>query len=194
MATEKQRKLAKKIVDNRGKSKAKPIGKLMKQVGYSNAQAKNPHQIIKSKGFQELLDEMLPDEKLTEVHKKLLNAHDIGHMVFPLNMSDQEIKDLLSSVNCLAKKFMHSETQTHVWYWSPNTKAQKDAVELAYKIKNKFPAEKHQVATGGQDFIDQWKKDMGVDEQSLSTLQELVEDSPQDDSLSVPGDNSPNGS
>jgi hypothetical protein len=56
MATVKQRKAADKIVENRGN-----VSKSMREAGYSEKSAKNPKNLTESKGFQELLDELLPD-------------------------------------------------------------------------------------------------------------------------------------
>jgi hypothetical protein len=52
MATDKQRKAIEKIVENRGN-----VSKSMRQAGYSNSSAKNPANLIESKGYFELMDE-----------------------------------------------------------------------------------------------------------------------------------------
>lgn len=71
-ATPRQKKLVKAVVDNLGKKgKAKPMGTLMREVGYSKAQSKNPQQIINSPTFQQLLeisgctDKLLTDTLVT---------------------------------------------------------------------------------------------------------------------------------
>lgn len=53
MATLRQKRLAAKIIENRGNA-----SKSMIEVGYSAATAHNPQQITNSKGFQELCDEL----------------------------------------------------------------------------------------------------------------------------------------
>ena len=66
-------------------------------------------------------------------------------MVFPLKMTDKMITDLLATVNCTPQKFQHGDTANHVWYWAADNKARKDALDMAYKIKGRYSAEKHQV-------------------------------------------------
>lgn len=79
MATTKQKLVLPKIVENHGN-----LYKAMVAVGYSPATAKNPSNLLKSKGFRELLEEVLPDEELAKVHKSLLGSHRLDHMTFPL--------------------------------------------------------------------------------------------------------------
>ena len=67
----KHRKVAKAIVDNGGN-----VSKAMREVGYSDAYAKNPQKLLQTKSFQELLDEYLPDELLTSTHRELVHDED----------------------------------------------------------------------------------------------------------------------
>jgi len=134
--TIKQQIAATKIMENRGN-----VSKGMLEAGYSPATAKNPMNLTKSLGWGELMNKFLDDKKLMAKHKKLLNSMSIGHMVFPLAMTDEEITKLLKSVNCTPKKFMHGDTANHCWFWMPDNRAVKDALELAYKIKGRFPKE-----------------------------------------------------
>lgn len=138
MATIKQKKAFTFFVENRGSDKPLPFGQILLGAGYSIAQAKNPKQVLESKGWQELADEHMPDDKLATKHAKLLDTKYIEHMVFPLDMTDDEITELVESVGGTVRKFKHSETQTHVWFWSDNPKAQLDALKLAYDIKGKL--------------------------------------------------------
>jgi len=72
MATELQKK-ALNIKLQRIKEK-KPIkmGEIMLEAGYSKKAAEYPKRLIESKGWQELTELYLPDEKLLELHSKLL--------------------------------------------------------------------------------------------------------------------------
>ena len=67
-----QKKLANKILENNGK----PMGTLMKEVGYGEGYAKNPQLLTKTKSWQELMDEFLPDELIARKHNELLNKTD----------------------------------------------------------------------------------------------------------------------
>ena len=70
--TIRQKKLAQRLVENGGKS----VSASMREVGYSDAYAKNPNKIIQSRTWQELMDEYLPDDLIAEKHKALLTKTD----------------------------------------------------------------------------------------------------------------------
>lgn len=131
--TQKQAKAIQNVVDNGGN-----VSKAMLDAGYSPATAKTPQKLTNSKAWEVLMEKNLPDKVLAKVHKQLLKSTNIEHMVFPLNISDEEIKELLQSVNCVVKKFQHSETQTHVWFWASNDKSRKEALDMAYKLKGHY--------------------------------------------------------
>ncbi len=143
MATLRQKNVVKKILENGGN-----VSKAMRDSGYSPLTAKTPSKLTDSQGFKNLLEKYLPDKLLTQKHLELLNATDIGHMVFPLKTTDQEIKELLASVNCTPKKIQHGMEAIHVWFWARNNKAIKDALELAYKLKGSFAPEKKEISGG----------------------------------------------
>jgi hypothetical protein len=133
MPTLKQRAAATYMIENGGN-----VYQAMVLAGYSKSAAKNGHKLIKSRGFQELMDDVLADDKLIEVHDSLLKSKAIDHLVFPLAMNDDEISELVESVGGTVRKFKHGETATHVWFWAPNTKARQDALKLAYDLKGKL--------------------------------------------------------
>ena len=94
--------------------------------------------MTQSDAWKELLGKALPDKKLLQVHKKILNAQKVEHMVFPLGMDQADIKKLLNSVGCTPKKIQAGAQAIHVWFWAPDFKARASAVELAYKIKGRL--------------------------------------------------------
>lgn len=65
MATEKQKRALKLSLENGGN-----MSKAMRDAGYTAASAKTPQKLTESKGWQELLDEYLPEEMLLGVHKE----------------------------------------------------------------------------------------------------------------------------
>jgi len=70
MPTNKQKALAKKIVENPFQT----MGEAMKSVGYSEASASKPSEVTQSIGWHELMEKYLPDDLVLEVHRKGLNA------------------------------------------------------------------------------------------------------------------------
>lgn len=61
---------------------------------------------------------------------------------FGEQLNDQEIRDLLASVNCQVRKIVHGELARHVYYWCADNRARKDGLDLAYKLKGKYAPEK----------------------------------------------------
>ena len=56
-------------------------------------------------------------------------------------LTDKEIIELLAEVNCKVSRIVHGETCRHVYYWAPDNKARKDALDMAYKLKGRYPKE-----------------------------------------------------
>jgi hypothetical protein len=160
-ATLKQKRAVEEVIKViKGMSKATKQ-EVLEKVGYSKGIAKSPKRVIESKGFQELMDQYgLSDKDLAAAHKNLLNATYIDHMVFPVAMTDEEITNLLKTVNCVPKKFMHGETANHVWFWARDNKAMKDAIDMGYKLKGNYAPEKKEIkgAISLSDLFDQSKE------------------------------------
>jgi hypothetical protein len=144
--------------------------KALIDAGYSPNTANTPGKVFDSPvvldAFPELLNTYLPDVKVLEKHKELLDSQKLDHMTFPLGpiedegaddeiddyidetkdlamaerttLTDNEIKQLLLDVGCTVRRIVHGQTARHVYFWSPDNRARKDAVELAYKIKGKL--------------------------------------------------------
>ena len=73
MATERQRKALAKVLENGGN-----VSKAMKESGYSDAMAKNPHKLTQSLAFQHYMQEAgVTDESLVSVLKGGLNANKV---------------------------------------------------------------------------------------------------------------------
>lgn len=73
MATMRQRKTAKILMENNGKS----VSSAMKKAGYPASTAKNPQQITRSKSWQELMDEYFPRDYVAQKHQELFEAEEV---------------------------------------------------------------------------------------------------------------------
>ena|SRR3990167_4488906 len=69
MATIKQEQAFENIVENGGN-----VSKGMRDAGYSGKTAKTPQKLTESKGWEQLVEENLPDSVLAKVHKEGLKA------------------------------------------------------------------------------------------------------------------------
>lgn len=100
-----QKSVAKKVLESHGKIS---VSKAMLESGYPPATAKNPQAITRSKGWKELMDKYLPDDKLLEVHEQGLEA----------------------------TKTITSHTEPD--YTMPDYATRAKYLELGYKVKGRF--------------------------------------------------------
>lgn len=77
MATIKQKIAMEKTLENIGNMKLEPMGKIMLEVGYKKSVAKNPKILTESKGWQELLNEHFPDERIQGLLNKALSEYEV---------------------------------------------------------------------------------------------------------------------
>src|SRR4051794_22656753 len=91
---------------------------------YSPAMAKNPQKLTQSKGFQELMEESgLTDDLLVKRHVELLNKRETA--VVPAGR-DENDKAIYQKVDL-----------------GPDTTAVTKGLDMAYKLKGSYAAEKH---------------------------------------------------
>lgn len=154
MATLRQKKVVEILSENIGKKQPFTWGEVLLGAGYSIQTSKTPKRVTETKGFQELLEETLPDDLLAETHKDLLKTTRVEHMVFPLftgeadddegkatkgaTLSDEDIREMLAEVNCKVQRIVHGETARHVYYWVADAGARLSALKLAYQVKGEL--------------------------------------------------------
>lgn len=114
MPTIKQKRAVKEVLENHGN-----LGKAMLKAGYDKTTAKNPKNLTDSKGWQELMEEYLPDTLLAKKHKELLTVP-IKHRTYIKGDLTEETEELDSN-------------------------AVKAGLDMGYKLKGKYSAEKHEV-------------------------------------------------
>ena len=124
MATEKQKKAFINSVENGGN-----ISKAMRDAKYSDKTAKNPDKLTKSKGWEELCDEFLPDRKLAKVHKEGLNATTKKPHLIDRDDKGRPIYEYTDEDDFSVR---------HKY------------LDTAYKLKSKYPAEKHDITSKGE--------------------------------------------
>lgn len=123
------------------------VGAQMRAAGYSFSYSRTPSCLKRGKSFQRLIEQYLPDEELLITHRSLKNSRKLDHMVFPIVVKDEEIQEMLASVNCILRKVIHSENAKHAYFWSPDNRARKDALDSAYKLKGLYAPEKFEDVT-----------------------------------------------
>lgn len=96
MATPKQEKLLKLIIENYGEvGKTKSLGGLMLEAGYSEASSKNPKIILESKDMKEGISNVVTDlEKLRQDALNELKSR---------NLSEEKYADIVKGIDTFTK-------------------------------------------------------------------------------------------
>ena len=119
MATTRKGKTLKKIVENHGN-----VSKAMRESGYSESYSKNPHEFKKTKAFQRMLDEVIPETEVLKAHKKLLH----------------KCEAFVSGGKVVRSRQPHSDV--------------KGAVDMAYKLRGSYSPEQVEVQNSLKDLSD----------------------------------------
>lgn len=56
-------------------------------------------------------------------------------------ITDDDIKEMLYSTNCLVRRIVHRDTARDVYFWSPDNMARDKALDKGYKLKGKYEPE-----------------------------------------------------
>lgn len=156
MAKEKQKRLIKQMLGNTGKRK-KSIGRLMVEVGYSPAYAKNPKDLRGTKTWIELMNIYLSDKEISKKHFELLNAGAIQQFTFPKIkdkgskrkrfLDNKTIKAIVEGVpGCKLIYVKRDEyTGSIAFFQAPDNRSRKDALDMAYKLGGKYAPEQVEV-------------------------------------------------
>lgn len=141
------RKVLKTLTENIGNSR-KTMVKAMTDAGYSKSYAE-AGQIKSGKTWQKLTEELLGDDLLSEVHHSLLRFKKVEYMQFSCDATEDDIYEIISEAGGIVKKIIHSVGAIHCYFFKADGRVQKDAVELAYKIRGKMSPEKVEIEQTG---------------------------------------------
>lgn len=153
--TLKQRLTAAKLIENHGN-----MTKSMIQAGYSPNTAKSAaRNLTKTDAWQDLMEKHYPDSLLARNQKQLINATALHKIEYSINTDDKIIRKDIKSISGSKIVRITQEQSTNskgvvrkyktVVYTTPVHDVRQKAIDTAMKTKNKFPAQKHEVA--GED-------------------------------------------
>lgn len=92
-------------------------------------------------GIQSLADR-IPDELLQEMHIKLFNQKQVNYFVFPKKMSDEEIISHVNASGIEVITVRESDKGKMAFYSIPDSNAMKSALDMGYKLKGSYAADK----------------------------------------------------
>lgn len=132
-------KLAKILLANTGKS----LKQAMIEAGYGKGYAKNSQDLKKTKGWDDLLEQYLPDTKILKNHDELLTSVRIDNYVFSNALTDKQIAEVIANIpGGRVVKITRSQTAARAYFTVPDNHSKKDGVDMAYKLKGSYKAEK----------------------------------------------------
>ena len=124
--------------DNGGNSK-NSMGKIMLEVGYSHAYAKNPQKLKNTKGWKDLITLAVPEDEVVLSHGELLHAFRLQHYIFSISESDEIIKAIINSLpGCRLVKINKLQQHKKAYYHAPDNRIRKDAIDMAYKLRGRY--------------------------------------------------------
>lgn len=146
MATVKQKRAFKKVVENGGN-----VSRAMVDVGYSPMTAKTPKKLTESEGWKELTDDFLSNETLLKKHQQLLNAVSLERMNFDERTTNEEIEEVVAEMEGYRLLKIVENTgkdgmiySKYAYVKAPDNMAQDKALDKAYKLKGSYAPEKHE--------------------------------------------------
>lgn len=95
MATIKQERAVKDTLENIGRKRPKSKKQIIKDAGYSDSVAKNPDIVLESKGFQDLLEQYFPDDKLMKVGQEGMEANKVISAHITYKDADEKTNDFI---------------------------------------------------------------------------------------------------
>jgi len=138
MPTIKQKKAFKEVL------KGSTITGAMKKAGYSESTTTTTGKLTNTDGWKELMNKYLPDDKLADHHNQLLNQKRLDYFVFPKNMEDEEIEISVKEAGLKVVNIRMSDKGKMAFYSTDDAMAKKSALDMAYKLKGSYAAEKQQ--------------------------------------------------
>lgn len=142
----KQKILAKRIVENRGN-----ISKSMREAGYSDAYAKNPQQLTATQSWQDLLEKVLPDSKITDKLDELLEASAVDTFSVDSELDDKDINAIARKAHVkvfLIQRF--GNLPTRVYISKADSATQRQALDMGIKLKGLYAAERFDLTSKGR--------------------------------------------
>lgn len=135
----KHRTVVEKMKENMGKAGKKgTIKEAMIDAGYSESYAENGD-ILKTKSWEELMDEYFPEEKIAEAEGQQMNAKRLYDYDFPSKLTDDEIReDIESHTGCKLVRIVRTEHRAQAFFYTPDNVAIGKSLDRIYKLKKKY--------------------------------------------------------
>lgn len=146
---------AKVVLKDLSENPRKPVSRAMKDAGYSETYSAKPQEFKATLTVQKEFNDFFPREFIFGQLRKLHNAHTLRDMVFPIGIPDEAIIELLESINLTVKKIAEVRGLKYAWFFAPDNRAMKDALDMSFKIMGEYTGEKNNPANPIRDMSDE---------------------------------------
>jgi hypothetical protein len=143
------KRIAKAVVEG------SPLKKVIKEQGYSDTIAESPTKLTKKKSFQELLNEIMPEEFVLDQHKRLYSEHRDIKQIRLESLEDEDIKQACDGYENVSVVKKTEEGYTLLIINQVDRQARKDAVELAHRLRGSFSPTKIEIKREYEDIPDE---------------------------------------
>lgn len=133
----KHAKVLKAMSDNVRKGGKASLKEAAKAEGYSESYA-DTGRMTKTKSWKQMLDHYLPEDKLLKVHEQQMNSWKLQSMLFQKQVPDEDIFELMETVNCVVKKVVEIPTGKLVFYITPDNQSRNKALEMGLKLHKRL--------------------------------------------------------
>lgn len=106
--------------------------------GYSETVQNSPSKVTKTESWKQMLDRVLPESKLLDVHGKQLQSWKLQSMLFQKQVEDDDIYELMETVQCVVKKIVEIPTGKLAFYIQPDNQSRNKALELGLKLHKRL--------------------------------------------------------
>ena len=119
----------KKVFVEKLENVGKPLGQIMRENGYAENTADNPDHVTKSKSWEMLMDEYIPESLIAETHKEAFSATRVISAMNPGKQANGATADFIDV---------------------PDWQTRMKATELGYKVRGKL-IDKADLTTNGKE-------------------------------------------
>ncbi|MES2436607.1 MAG: hypothetical protein V4519_01220 [Patescibacteria group bacterium] len=132
MATLRQKLAFNKTIENQGN-----VSKAMKEAGYSRSHAHNPQSLVKSKGFQQMLQNYIPEQRILEKVSELFERGEIVSRTFPSILGLDTVKKMFEKAGLTIlnlREVGDQKNEIEVYFIQPDATSQDKALEKSIKL------------------------------------------------------------
>lgn len=110
----------------------------LRACGYSKTVQNSPSKVTGTESWKKMLDRILPESKLLDIHEQQLQSWKLQSMLFQKQVAEFDIYELMEMVGCVVKKIVEIPTGKLAFYIQPDNQSRNKALEMALKLHKRL--------------------------------------------------------